>query len=242
MTGVYASVHIQLTQADNYDSTGLLVFANTCLSINHVHTTHPFDLKPTLMVMQIGLLIHALIARFGMSKYGTTANATCTQRLQSCLSPARIAGDTKCLSNFVSKALHYVIAPSSVCAYVSRLLLLTRSNYALGSTSWQACRSPPYPTILACKAVFSSETYRCYPGAVGMSVDDVEHTLFVCRQVNLYRVPPKATAGGHKSGEWKVADKIFTGRLKLTAKGEAAEVRLEDSDTYVTCCAACTLY
>ncbi|KAL3160831.1 hypothetical protein ABBQ38_009236 [Trebouxia sp. C0009 RCD-2024] len=64
-----------------------------------------------------------------------------------------------------------------------------------------------------------------------MSVDDVEHTLFVCRQVNLYRVPPKATAGGHKSGEWKVADKIFTGRLKLTAKGEAAEVRLEDSDT-----------
>lgn len=74
-----------------------------------------------------------------------------------------------------------------------------------------------------------------------MSVDDVEHTLFVCRQVNLYRVPPKATAGGHKSGEWKVADKIFTGRLKLTAKGEAAEVRLEDSETYVTYCAACSL-
>lgn len=75
-----------------------------------------------------------------------------------------------------------------------------------------------------------------------MSVDDIEHTLFVCRQVNLYRVPPKATAGGHKSGEWKVADKIFTGRLKLTAKGDAAEVRLEDSETYVTySCPACTL-
>lgn len=63
-----------------------------------------------------------------------------------------------------------------------------------------------------------------------MSADDIEHTLFVCRQVSLYRVPPKATAGGHKSGEWKVADKIFTGRLKVTAKGEAAEVRLEDAD------------
>lgn len=63
--------------------------------------------------------------------------------------------------------------------------------------------------------------------------DDIEHTLFVCRQVNLYRVPPKATAGGHKSGEWKVADKIFTGRLKVTAKGDAAEVRLEDSERYV---------
>lgn len=61
--------------------------------------------------------------------------------------------------------------------------------------------------------------------------DDIEHTLFVCRQVNLYRVPPKATAGGHKSGEWKVVDKIFTGRLKLTAKGDSAEVRLEDSDS-----------
>lgn len=64
-----------------------------------------------------------------------------------------------------------------------------------------------------------------------MSADDIEHTLFVCRQVSLYRVPPKATAGGHKSGEWKVADKIFTGRLKVTAKGEAAEVRLEDADS-----------
>lgn len=64
-----------------------------------------------------------------------------------------------------------------------------------------------------------------------MSADDIEHTLFVCRQVNLYRVPPKATAGGHKSGEWKVADKIFTGRLKVTAKGEAAEVRLEDAES-----------
>ena len=67
-----------------------------------------------------------------------------------------------------------------------------------------------------------------------MSTDDVEHTLFVCRQVNLYRVPPKATAGGHKSGEWKVADKIFTGRLKVTAKGDAAEVRLEDPDRCVS--------
>ena len=64
--------------------------------------------------------------------------------------------------------------------------------------------------------------------------DDIEHTLFVCRQINLYRVPPKATAGGHKSGEWKVADKIFTGRLKVTAQGDAAEVRLEDSERYVT--------
>ena len=66
-----------------------------------------------------------------------------------------------------------------------------------------------------------------------MSADEIEHTLFVCRQVNLYRVPPKATAGGHKSGEWKVADKIFAGRLKVAAKGDNAEVRLEDSETYV---------
>ena len=66
-----------------------------------------------------------------------------------------------------------------------------------------------------------------------MSSDEVEHTLFVCRQVNLYRVPPKASAGGHKSGEWKVADKIFTGRLKVTAKADAAEIRLEDLDRLV---------
>jgi hypothetical protein len=59
-------------------------------------------------------------------------------------------------------------------------------------------------------------------------MEAVEHTLYICRQVNLYKIPPKATAGGHKSAEWLVADKIFEGRLRLIAKGELCEIRLED--------------
>lgn len=59
-------------------------------------------------------------------------------------------------------------------------------------------------------------------------IDEVEHTLFICREVNIYRIPPRQSAG-HKSGEWKVADKVFSGRLRMVARGDVCEVRLEDS-------------
>jgi len=65
-----------------------------------------------------------------------------------------------------------------------------------------------------------------------MDQDEViEQTLFIATDVRVYRIPPRPAAGGYKSGEWRVGDEIFLGRLRLLAIGDEAEVRLEDVNT-----------
>ncbi len=61
--------------------------------------------------------------------------------------------------------------------------------------------------------------------------DAVEQTLYICRQVKVYRIPPLSTAGGHRSGEWRVADQIFEGRLRVLGRGACIDIRLEDPNT-----------
>jgi hypothetical protein len=46
-----------------------------------------------------------------------------------------------------------------------------------------------------------------------MDDDQIEHTLYVNRDVKVYRIPPRPAAGGHSSGTWRVDDCIFTGEL-----------------------------
>lgn len=60
-----------------------------------------------------------------------------------------------------------------------------------------------------------------------MADTDIEQTLIICREAVLYKIPPRASSG-HKSGDWLVSDKIFSGRVRVIAKGETAEVRIED--------------
>lgn len=55
----------------------------------------------------------------------------------------------------------------------------------------------------------------------------MERTLYVCKEVDLFRIPPR-TGRGHISGEWRVDDKIFTARLRVVSVGDVLEVRLED--------------
>ncbi|KAL4422559.1 hypothetical protein ABPG75_008756 [Micractinium tetrahymenae] len=56
----------------------------------------------------------------------------------------------------------------------------------------------------------------------------LEQVLFVHKDIDVFRIPPRSGAGGWRSGEWRVADKIFTGRCRVVAQGEKLEVRLED--------------
>ena len=63
------------------------------------------------------------------------------------------------------------------------------------------------------------------------SEDIIEQTLFICAAVRLYRIPPRPAAGGYRSGEWRVADEIFHGRLRFVAFGHEAEIRFEDTST-----------
>ena len=67
---------------------------------------------------------------------------------------------------------------------------------------------------------------------------EVEHTLFVCREVSAFQIPPRPAAGGHRSGDWKVADKVFTGRLRVVAKAQNCELRLEESNRYTEQCSS----
>ena len=58
---------------------------------------------------------------------------------------------------------------------------------------------------------------------------EVEQTLFRCPEVDIFKIPPRPAAGGVRSGEWRLSDRIFTGRLRVIGAGERLEVRLEDS-------------
>lgn len=50
--------------------------------------------------------------------------------------------------------------------------------------------------------------------------EELEYTLFMCREVRVYKVPPMMS-GGVRSGEWKVADEIWKGRLRVIATGNS---------------------
>eukprot|EP00898_Chlorokybus_atmophyticus_P006259 jgi/Chlat1/6634/Chrsp482S06112 len=58
-----------------------------------------------------------------------------------------------------------------------------------------------------------------------------ESTLFVCREVHVYRIPPRASSGGYKVAEWLASSKIWSGRLRVLSAGEKCIIRLEDSNT-----------
>ena len=59
---------------------------------------------------------------------------------------------------------------------------------------------------------------------------EIEITLFRCNEVNLFKLPPRPSAGGRwLSGEWQMKDKIFTGRLRVVEQGPKLEIRLEDT-------------
>jgi hypothetical protein len=55
----------------------------------------------------------------------------------------------------------------------------------------------------------------------------MEQTLFICREVSLFKIPPRA-GRGHISGAWRIEDKIFTPRCRVVASEQTLEVRLED--------------
>lgn len=64
-----------------------------------------------------------------------------------------------------------------------------------------------------------------------MSDDVVESTLFICSEIHLYRIPLRPAAGGYRSGEWRLIDEIFKGRLRFVSLGQTAEIRFEDPQT-----------
>lgn len=64
-----------------------------------------------------------------------------------------------------------------------------------------------------------------------MADSDYESVLCVRPEVHVYRIPPRASNRGYRAADWKLDQPAWTGRLRITAKGKVAYIKLEDKNT-----------
>ncbi|TWW79141.1 adaptin ear-binding coat-associated protein 1-like [Takifugu flavidus] len=57
---------------------------------------------------------------------------------------------------------------------------------------------------------------------------EYESVLCVKPEVNVYRIPPRASNRAIRAADWKLDSPDWTGRMRLTARGKVAYVKLED--------------
>ncbi|XP_056614941.1 adaptin ear-binding coat-associated protein 2 [Triplophysa dalaica] len=58
-----------------------------------------------------------------------------------------------------------------------------------------------------------------------------ESVLCVKSEVHVYRIPPRASNRGYRAADWKLDEPAWSGRMKITAKGNIAYIKLEDKNT-----------
>ncbi|XP_030640319.1 adaptin ear-binding coat-associated protein 1-like [Chanos chanos] len=57
---------------------------------------------------------------------------------------------------------------------------------------------------------------------------EYESVLCVKPDVNVYRIPPRASNRGIRAADWKLDSPDWTGRMRVTAKGKIVYIKLED--------------
>ncbi|KAI9536153.1 hypothetical protein NQZ68_036251 [Dissostichus eleginoides] len=57
---------------------------------------------------------------------------------------------------------------------------------------------------------------------------EYESILCVKPDVNVYRIPPRASNRAYRAADWKLDSPDWSGRMRITAKGQMAIVKLED--------------
>ncbi|XP_039676164.1 adaptin ear-binding coat-associated protein 1 isoform X1 [Perca fluviatilis] len=57
---------------------------------------------------------------------------------------------------------------------------------------------------------------------------EYESILCMKPDVNVYRIPPRASNRAYRAADWKLDTPDWTGRMRVTAKGQVAYVKLED--------------
>ncbi|XP_072303303.1 adaptin ear-binding coat-associated protein 1 [Eucyclogobius newberryi] len=55
-----------------------------------------------------------------------------------------------------------------------------------------------------------------------------ESILCVKPEVNVYRIPPRASNRAYRAADWKLDTPDWSGRMRITAKGNVAFIKLED--------------
>ncbi|XP_066493884.1 adaptin ear-binding coat-associated protein 2 [Tiliqua scincoides] len=67
--------------------------------------------------------------------------------------------------------------------------------------------------------------------AAKMADGEYESVLCVKPEVHVYRVPPRASNRGYRAAEWQLDQPAWSGRMRITAKGNVAYIRLEDKNS-----------
>ncbi|XP_073426364.1 adaptin ear-binding coat-associated protein 2 isoform X1 [Dendrobates tinctorius] len=57
---------------------------------------------------------------------------------------------------------------------------------------------------------------------------DYESVLCVKPEVHVYRIPPRSSNRGYRAAEWQLDQPAWSGRLRITARGKMAYIKLED--------------
>ncbi|XP_018079763.1 uncharacterized protein LOC379480 isoform X1 [Xenopus laevis] len=57
---------------------------------------------------------------------------------------------------------------------------------------------------------------------------EYESVLCVKPDISVYRIPPRASNRGYRASDWKLEQPDWTGRMRLTSKGNVAFIKLED--------------
>ncbi|XP_075071886.1 adaptin ear-binding coat-associated protein 1 isoform X3 [Mixophyes fleayi] len=66
-------------------------------------------------------------------------------------------------------------------------------------------------------------------GSVKMAAEaEYESVLCVKPEISVYRIPPRASNRGYRASDWKLDQPDWTGRMRLTSKGNVAFIKLED--------------
>ncbi|XP_013910153.1 PREDICTED: adaptin ear-binding coat-associated protein 2 [Thamnophis sirtalis] len=61
--------------------------------------------------------------------------------------------------------------------------------------------------------------------------EDYESVLCVKPEVHVYRVPPRASNRGYRAAEWQLDQPTWSGRMRITARGSVAFIKLEDKNS-----------
>ncbi|KAM4650908.1 adaptin ear-binding coat-associated protein 2 [Discoglossus pictus] len=64
-----------------------------------------------------------------------------------------------------------------------------------------------------------------------MADNDYESVICVKPEVHVYKIPPRTSNRGYRAAEWQLDQPAWSGRLRITARGKMAYIKLEDRNT-----------
>ena len=77
----------------------------------------------------------------------------------------------------------------------------------------------------------AASTWPCAAHLTDLSVHVPAQPLWTCKECYVYQIPPLKNESGHRANDWDVNKWLWSGALKVTAKGTTLNVILHDPAT-----------